>query len=323
MNSLYIFEYLTLFLILIYIFFKVYQKSGIFRVFKKNEEIINRLSSDKRFLFRLSILYSISISLFFLGAILIFSLDTVHVVENWELLKVSFKISSVFIFIYLLTILYLIGIFSSIIKVLFGLILFSYLGLIFIFSSIINHINYKYDISNPISFSVQILQKNKSSGGKGPTTYYLYVNNYKNYKVEELQVSSKIYNSFDDFSFVTIGIKNGFLGFEYINSIRNVTEDEEKELKTKLEKNKSLVDISEKTKERVILNSTYERAEMWLERKNCSNALAFLNHTIDYNFYKSLKKLSDMYAHGDCVEKNQKESEYWYKRYNESLSKSR
>ncbi|MDN5068675.1 hypothetical protein [Aliarcobacter butzleri] len=62
---------------------------------------------------------------------------------------------------------------------------------------------------------------------------------------------------------------------------------------------------------------------MWLERKNCSNALAFLNHTIDYNFYKSLKKLSDMYAHGDCVEKNQKESEYWYKRYNESLSKSR
>lgn len=191
MNFLYIFGYLTLFLILIYIFFKVYQKSGIFRVFKKNEEITNRLSSDKRFLFRLSILYSISISLFFLGAILIFSLDTVHVVENWELLKVSFKISSVFIFIYLLTILYLIGIFSSIIKVLFGLILFSYLGLIFIFSSIINHINYKYDISKPISFSVQILQKNKSSGGKGPTTYYLYVNNYKNYKVEELQVSSK------------------------------------------------------------------------------------------------------------------------------------
>ncbi|MDN5068676.1 hypothetical protein O8C94_07760 [Aliarcobacter butzleri] len=159
------------------------------------------------------------------------------------MLKVSFKISSVFIFIYLLTILYLIGIFSSIIKVLFGLILFSYLGLIFIFSSIINHINYKYDISKPISFSVQILQKNKSSGGKGPTTYYLYVNNYKNYKVEELQVSSKIYNSFDDFSFVTIGIKNGFLGFEYINSIRNVTEDEEKELKTKLEKNKRTSNI--------------------------------------------------------------------------------
>ncbi|GGT82376.1 hypothetical protein GCM10007985_18840 [Aliarcobacter butzleri] len=154
MNFLYIFGYLTLFLILIYIFFKVYQKSGIFRVFKKNEEISNRLNSDKRFLFRLSILYSISISLFFLGTILIFSLDTVHVVENWELLKVSFKISSVFIFIYLLTILYLIGIFSSIIKVLFGLILFSYLGLIFIFSSIINHINYKYDISKPISFSV-------------------------------------------------------------------------------------------------------------------------------------------------------------------------
>ncbi|MBL3520462.1 hypothetical protein H0A43_08230 [Arcobacter lanthieri] len=98
------------------------------------------------------------------------------------------------------------------------IVLLNNIGIFLFVYTLLNHINYKYDTSQAVSYNLKI-SKIFQVGKVKLKTYHIIVDKYKDEKNKNFIVPYKIYKSLNKFDNITIEVKNGYFGFEYIDII--------------------------------------------------------------------------------------------------------
>lgn len=306
-------------------------------IFNRDTKKIEKLKLDNTFIDKSSFLLAISNSIGIAGlGISIFSSFSIkaYLLDNWGLIKLSFIPSTIILLILVAIVLNVLGRSSRTHLVLMNFLFVSYIGLTFASFELLKKINIDFDKSIPSSFITKIIKKEVSHSTKGSSSYYFFINNWKNLGIRnKIKITRFSYNEFNTGEIIKIYIKKGRVGFEWIKEIEEAKEEDKENFKLirfqmepRIIRNKKgervlIYNIDKEVqKERLerkqkikLIDSIYQIGMKYFINKDYINAIKYFQEAGRKGHAKAYQMIGVMHIQGKGVEKNLIEANKWFK----------